>query len=137
LICYETATDRATNTATNLTTTNTVSGRNPRAARSPRPTPAGVALTRSGLPVRLRFHDLRHSYATWLVTAVVPVNVVQRVMGHARASTTLNCYTHTPSDYEDRVRAALDADADFSLTSGTPEDPEEGDDPGAASLVPA
>ncbi|RKT84038.1 Site-specific recombinase XerD [Saccharopolyspora antimicrobica] len=38
----------------------------------------------------LRFHDLRHSYATWLVDDGVPVNMVQRVMGHERASTTLD-----------------------------------------------
>ena len=29
----------------------------------------------------LRFHDLRHSYATWLVDDGVPPNMVQRVMG--------------------------------------------------------
>ena len=48
----------------------------------------------------LRYHDLRHSYATWLVSDGVPVNVVQRVMGHEQASTTLNRYTHAPDDYE-------------------------------------
>jgi len=52
----------------------------------------------------LRFHDLRHSYATWLVSDGLPVNVVQRVMGHVRASTTLNLYTHAPEDYDERVR---------------------------------
>jgi len=30
----------------------------------------------------LRFHDLRHSYTTWLITDGVPVNLVQRRMGH-------------------------------------------------------
>lgn len=44
---------------------------------------------------RLRFHDLRHCYATWLVTSGVPVNVVQAVMGHEQASTTLNRYAHS------------------------------------------
>jgi integrase len=34
----------------------------------------------------LRFHDLRHSYATWLVDDGVPVNMVQRV----RARTVVN-----------------------------------------------
>jgi integrase len=34
----------------------------------------------SGLPL----HDLRHSYATWLVDDGVPVNMVQRLMGHER-----------------------------------------------------
>jgi integrase len=42
----------------------------------------------------LRFHDLRHSYASWLVTDGLPVNVVQRVIGHEQASFTLNRYTH-------------------------------------------
>jgi integrase len=63
----------------------------------------------------LRYHDLRHSYATWLVSDGVPVNVVQRVMGHEQASTTLNRYTHTPDDYGQRVRATFDDSAPFSL----------------------
>jgi integrase len=63
----------------------------------------------------LRYHDLRHSYATWLVSDGVPLNVVQRVMGHEQATTTLNRYTHTPDDYGQRVRAAFDGSAPFSL----------------------
>jgi integrase len=43
----------------------------------------------------LRFHDLRHGYATWLISDDVPVNVVQAVMVHEQASTTLNRYTHS------------------------------------------
>jgi integrase len=41
----------------------------------------------------------------------VPVNVVQAVMGHEQASTTLNRYTHVPADTHARVRAALNAPA--------------------------
>lgn len=66
----------------------------------------------------LRFHDLRHSYATWLVSEGLPVNVVQRVMGHEQASTTLNRYTHAPEDYEGRVRAALTVPAASALPAG-------------------
>jgi hypothetical protein len=40
----------------------------------------------------LRFHDLRHSYATWLVYDEVPPNMVQRVMGHEHVYTTLQLY---------------------------------------------
>ena len=61
----------------------------------------------------LRYHDLGHSYATWLVSDGVPVNVVQRVLGHEQASTTLNRYTHTPDDYGKRVRAAFDGPTPF------------------------
>lgn len=43
------------------------------------------------------------------------MNVVQKVMGHEQASTTLDLYTHTPDDYERRVIAALDGVAANSL----------------------
>jgi integrase len=66
-------------------------------------------LLRAGLDPTLRFHDLRHSYATWLVDDGVPVNMVQRVLGHERAATTLNLYTRR-SDGEDRILRALGAD---------------------------
>lgn len=59
----------------------------------------------------LRFHDLRHSYATWLVDDGVPVNMVQRVMGHERSSTTLDLYTRRTDDH-DRILRALDDDDD-------------------------
>lgn len=67
----------------------------------------------------LRFHDLRHSYATWLVSDGVPINAVQKVMGHEQASTTLNRYTHTPDDFGARVLAAFDGSAAFSRPSPT------------------
>jgi hypothetical protein len=38
----------------------------------------------------LRFHDLRHTYATWLVSDGVPINDVASVLGHEQTSTTLN-----------------------------------------------
>ena len=76
------------------------------------------ALARSGLVERPKFHDLRHCYATWLVSEGVPLNVVQAVMGHEQASTTLNRYTHVPADTHARVRAALNAPADCSPPAG-------------------
>jgi integrase len=60
-----------------------------------------------------RFHDLRHSFATWLVSDGVPINDVSKVMGHAQTSTTLNRYTHPSPTYENRVRRVFD---DFPLT---------------------
>ncbi|MDG4760757.1 site-specific integrase [Micromonospora sp. WMMD710] len=84
---------------------------------------AAVAHAAASAVGGLRFHDLRHSYITWLVTDGVPVNVVRRVVGHEKASTTLDRYTHTPEDYADRVRLTF---ADDSLTfrpSARPADP--------------
>ena len=62
--------------------------------------------------------DTSRSYTTWLVSDGVPVNVVQRVMGHEQASTTLNRYTHTPDDCSVRVLAAFDGSAAFSCPQG-------------------
>ena len=56
----------------------------------------------------LRFHDLRRSYATWLVDDGVPPNMVQRVMGHERAATTLDLYTRR-TDNPTRILQALEA----------------------------
>jgi integrase len=96
-----------------------------------------LALARAGLPATLRFHDLRHSYATWLVTDGVPINVVQRVMGHANASTTLDRYTHAPSNYADAVRAAFDDLADETLTFPGKIRPDDDDDGETPVPVPA
>lgn len=52
----------------------------------------------------LRFHDLRHSYATWLVSNRVPINDAQRVMGHEQAATLLDLYTHASEDQDQRIR---------------------------------
>ncbi|MGW0503033.1 tyrosine-type recombinase/integrase [Micromonospora sp. NPDC003241] len=76
----------------------------------------------------MRFHDLRHAYATWLVTDGVPINLVQRVMGHEQASTTLNRYTHTPDDYAARVLAAFDDPAASLLPPTGETAPDEADD---------
>jgi site-specific recombinase XerD len=73
-----------------------------------------------GLPSRLRFDDLRHSYATWLVSDGVPINVVSRLMDHGQISTTLDRYTHDTRDYDAdlRVRAVFSRmAADDPLTS--------------------
>lgn len=66
----------------------------------------------------LRFHDLRHSYATWLVDDGVPVNMVQRVMGHERSATTLDLYTRRTNDGERILRALAEDDDESDGTAG-------------------
>ena len=78
----------------------------------------------------LTFHQLRHSYATWLVSDGVPVNDVQRLMGHSRASTTLDLYTHIRTTLDSRVNELF---ADFSLT----DEDDDGDDGLTGVAVPA
>ena len=54
----------------------------------------------------MTLHDLRHFYASALIAAGCDVVTVQRALGHARATTTLNTYTHLWSTAEDRTRQA-------------------------------
>lgn len=41
---------------------------------------------------KLRFHDLRHTYATYLLSNGIPVKYVQEQLGHATARMTLDTY---------------------------------------------
>lgn len=49
--------------------------------------------TKSGLPV-IRLHDLRHTHATLLLRAGVPVKVVSERLGHASPAFTMTVYQH-------------------------------------------
>ncbi len=51
------------------------------------------ALKRAGLR-RIRFHDLRHTYASLMIRNGEDIVRVSRLMGHANASITLNVYSH-------------------------------------------
>ena len=47
----------------------------------------------------IKFHSLRHTYATRLFEQDVPIKTVQKLMGHKDSSTTLDIYTHVmPSE---------------------------------------
>lgn|GEM_PF-3697711 len=48
----------------------------------------------------LRFHDLRHTHATLLLQAGVPVAAVSARLGHANAAVTLGIYSHATTDAE-------------------------------------
>ena len=46
----------------------------------------------------MRFHDLRHTHATLLISNGVNMKVVSSRLGHSSINTTLNLYTHTLSE---------------------------------------
>ena len=66
-------------------------------------------------PPVIRLHDLRHTHATVLLRAGVPVKVVSERLGHASPTITLTTYAHVmPGDQ----KAAADMLA--SLIGGSP-----------------
>ena len=54
-------------------------------------------LKRAGLP-RIRFHDLRHTFATMALQNGVDVKTVSRMLGHYSAGFTLDTYAHVTTD---------------------------------------
>lgn len=59
--------------------------------------------------VAMKYHDLRHHFASSLLSAGCSIVAVQRALGHSAASIMLNTYGHLmPSDH-DRIRAATGA----------------------------
>lgn len=65
-------------------------------------------LTRAGLPEETRFHDLRHTCATLLLTRGVHPKVVQELLGHADIALTLNVYSHVLPDMGGAAAGAMD-----------------------------
>jgi integrase len=64
-------------------------------------------LVTSGLPV-VRFHDLRHSAATILLSMGVHPKVVQELLGHSQISTTLDTYSHVLPSMQQEAMKMLD-----------------------------
>lgn len=54
-------------------------------------------LKQAGLP-SLRFHDLRHTFATHALASGVDAKTLSRILGHTKASFTLDTYTHVTGD---------------------------------------
>jgi integrase len=56
---------------------------------------AGNPVTDKSMPLmRPRIHDLRHTCASWLVLAGMPLPVVQQHLGHESINTTIQLYAH-------------------------------------------
>jgi integrase len=76
-------------------------------------------LDKADLP-RIRFHDLRHSTATLLLTLGVHPKIVQELLGHSQIMVTLDSYSHIlPTLQEEAMKQLNTALTDGSDKSGT------------------
>ena len=64
-------------------------------------------LKKAGLPC-IRFHDLRHTCATLLLSRNVHVKYVQELLGHATVAITLNTYSHVIPGMGDQTARAME-----------------------------
>jgi integrase len=64
-------------------------------------------LAKMGLPV-IRFHDLRHTYATLALKAGAPIVEVSRALGHTNVKTTLDVYGHWTEEGQRELAVLVD-----------------------------
>jgi integrase len=64
-------------------------------------------LRRAGLP-DIRFHDLRHTCATLLLSKNVNPKIVSEMLGHASIAITLDTYSHVLPNMRDQAAAAME-----------------------------
>jgi integrase len=64
------------------------------------------ALGEADLGIHVRFHDLRHAHASWLLAGGADLAIVKKRLGHADISTTQR-YLHTLPDADDTALDAL------------------------------
>ena len=64
-------------------------------------------LAKAGLP-HTRFHDLRHTAATLLLTKGVHPKIVQEMLGHSSISITLDTYSHVLPDIQEKAVSVME-----------------------------
>jgi integrase len=64
-------------------------------------------LKRAGLP-EIRFHDLRHTCATLLLTRNVNPKIVSEMLGHSTIAITLDTYSHVLPNMRNQAAAAME-----------------------------
>lgn len=64
-------------------------------------------LKRTNLP-RIRFHDLRHTCATLLLSKGTHPKIVQEMLEHANISMTMDTYSHVLPDMQEKAVSAMD-----------------------------
>lgn len=74
-------------------------------------------LVDNGLP-KYRFHDLRHSCASLLLSQGLPARTIMEILGHSQINLTLNTYSHV---FPEMTRAAADV-MDNLLSSKLPKE---------------
>ena len=66
-----------------------------------------IILERAGCK-QIRFHDLRHTFATMALENGMDIKTLSAILGHVSAATTLDIYTHITGDMLSEAAAKID-----------------------------
>ena len=69
---------------------------------------------RAGVP-RIRFHDLRHSFATLSLEQGMDIKTVSHMLGHKDAGFTMNTYMHVTDNMQQSVADTMETLLDSSV----------------------
>ena len=110
----------------------------PSPVKADRPITPGVArrrlqtiLERAGCK-RVRFHDLRHTFATLALENGMDVKTLSAMLGHVSAVTTLDIYTHITGDMQRAAAASIDR----SIGKAEPQEEAEPEQKGIVDFQP-
>ena len=83
-------------------------------------------LAMAGIEEHVRFHDLRHTFATMALSSGVDVKTLSSMLGHFSAGFTLDTYTHITNEMQ---RGAAEKIGGFMETATAKPEPEPPDPP--------
>ena len=73
---------------------------------------------------RVRFHDLRHTFATMAISSGVDVKTLSSMLGHFSAGFTLDTYTHITNDMQRGAAEKIGGFMESATAASTPEPPD-------------
>ena len=81
-------------------------------------------LKNAGIEEHVRFHDLRHTFATMAISSGVDVKTLSSMLGHYSAGFTLDTYTHITNDMQRGAAEKIGGFMESATAITTPEPPD-------------